>query len=114
MVPKREQLSLLSGALALVQPTLCEGGPGGLASNEAAALGVPMLLSDIAVNREVDEPGVRFFRAGDAQDLAQALQERLAAGPVTAVDPLEMAQRGQQRRAACGRALLQAIELARA
>jgi glycosyltransferase involved in cell wall biosynthesis len=112
MVPKREQLSLLSGALALVQPTLCEGGPGGLASNEAAALGVPMLLSDIAVNREVDEPGVRFFRAGDAQDLAQAMQERLQAGPA-AIDRAEIAQRGQQRRAACGQALLQAIDLAR-
>lgn len=114
MVPKREQLSLLSGALALVQPTLCEGGPGGLASNDAAALGVPMLLSDIAVNREVDEPGVRFFRAGDALELAQAMQQRLVAGPLTAVDPDEIWRRGQQRRAACGRALLQAIELARA
>jgi glycosyltransferase involved in cell wall biosynthesis len=113
LVPKRDQLSLLSGALALVQPTLCEGGPGGLASNEAAALGVPMLLSDIAVNREVDEPGVRFFRAGDAQDLAQAMLERWQAGPRAPLDPADLSRRGQQRRAACGEALLRAIELAR-
>jgi len=52
-IPKRHQLSLLRNSIGLIQPTLFEGGPGGGAAYDAVALGIPVLLSAIPVNREV-------------------------------------------------------------
>jgi glycosyltransferase involved in cell wall biosynthesis len=54
-----------------MQPTLYEGGPGGGATFEAIGMGTPAVVSDIPVNREIDQGGVHFFRAGDAIDLAE-------------------------------------------
>lgn len=70
LIPKREQLALLRGSAALLQPTRFEGGPGGGSVYEAIGLGVPSVVSDIPVNLEIDQGDVRFFRAGDAGDLA--------------------------------------------
>ncbi|MFY9512608.1 MAG: glycosyltransferase family 1 protein [Rubrivivax sp.] len=113
LIPKREQIALVRAALALVQPTLSEGGPGGGAVYDAVSLGVPALVSDIAVNREIDEPEVRFFRAGDADDLARGMHAALQAGSVPAPSSDDLLRRGRQRRAQCGQALLQAIAMAR-
>jgi glycosyltransferase involved in cell wall biosynthesis len=113
LVPKREQIALLSGALALVQPTLSEGGPGGGAAFDAVSLGVPALLSDIAVNREIEEPGVDFFAAGDAASLAEAMRRRLAQGQAPRRPAEQLLAEGRQRRQRAGLALLQAIEAAR-
>jgi glycosyltransferase involved in cell wall biosynthesis len=45
---------------------------------EIAALEIPAVVSDIPENRSVlDERHVRFFRSGDAADLARALRETL-------------------------------------
>lgn len=74
-VERSRQLQLLYGAVALVQPTLFEGGPGGGAASDAIALGVPCLLSDIAVNRELSDPWASFFRVGDPGSLALAMEE---------------------------------------
>jgi glycosyltransferase involved in cell wall biosynthesis len=113
LLPKADQIDLMKGALALVQPTLFEGGPGGGAVYDAVALGVPCLVSDIPVNREITEPGIEFFPVGDPIALA-ALMDSVARGPVANARDVEaLEQRGHARRAACGAQLLAAIDHAR-
>lgn len=109
LIPKQHQIALLRSALALVQPTLFEGGPGGGSVYDAVSLGVPAIVSDVPVNLEIDEPGVRFFKASNVEALAAALAERLAAGPAAAADPAALMTAGQRRRQACGEVLLEAI-----
>ena len=113
LVPKREQIALLHGARALIQPTLSEGGPGGGAAYDAVSLGVPALLSDIAVNREISDAGVQFFRVGDASDLAAKMRAALDQPAPRRPEPAALISLGHERRAACGRVLLQAVAAAR-
>ncbi len=87
-IPKRDQIALLSGALALIQPTRFEGGPGGGAVYDAVSVGVPVVLSDIKVNQEVVAEDLSFFKAGDAAALTTALQAWLNPKPRPAVDTL--------------------------
>jgi glycosyltransferase involved in cell wall biosynthesis len=78
-IPKSDQIALMRGAKAVIQPTLFEGGPGGGSGYEAIALGVPLLLSDIAVNREIDEADhVYFFKTSDADELARLMARQLS------------------------------------
>ena len=81
LIPKRDQLALLRGSAALVQPTLFEGGPGGGAVVEAIGVGTPAVVSDIPVNCEIDQGDVRFFRAGDAKDLAARIADVITRPP---------------------------------
>lgn len=76
-IPKRDQIELLKNAAALVQPTLFEGGPGGGSTYEAVALGRRVLLSDIAVNREIDGGDIRFFPCGDHVALSRLMKDAL-------------------------------------
>jgi glycosyltransferase involved in cell wall biosynthesis len=112
MVPKRQQIALLQEAAGLVQATLSEGGPGGGAAYDALSLGVPALLSDIAVNREIADEGVTFFKAGDAHDLARAMRTFLDTPQPPRPTPEVLVARGRARRAACGQVILQALEAA--
>jgi len=114
LIPKHEQIALLRSALAVVQPTLFEGGPGGGAVFDAVALGVPAIVSDISVNLEVTDPAVCFFRQGDAEHLAQRMRDvlqRPARQPATAP---ELLAAGEQRRRACGDVLIAAATQLRA
>ena len=77
MIPKRDQIELLKGAVALIQPTLFEGGPGGGAAYDAVGLDVPVIASDIPVNLEIDCGQVVFFPAGDAVALAVLMDRAL-------------------------------------
>jgi glycosyltransferase involved in cell wall biosynthesis len=114
MISKLDQLALLRGAVALVQPTLFEGGPGGGAVYDAVALGTRSIVSDIPVNTEIDEPTVTYFKAGDIGALAAAMEATMATCDVTPplADPLELVQRGLERRRACGEVLLEALDCA--
>ena len=114
LIPKLDQLALLRGAVALVQPTLFEGAPGGGAVYDAVALGARSIVSDIPVNTEIDEPSVTYFKAGDVDALAIAMEATLAAYDITlsVADPLELVQRGLERRRACGEVLLGALDCA--
>jgi GNAT superfamily N-acetyltransferase len=80
-IPKRDQIELMKHSVALIQPTLFEGGPGGGATYEAVALGKRVLLSDIAVNREIDTGDVRLFPGGDHAALSALMGETLAETP---------------------------------
>ncbi|MDR3671934.1 MAG: glycosyltransferase family 1 protein [Holophaga sp.] len=108
---KDEQIALLRGAIAVLQPTWFEGGRGGGAASDALALGVPALLSDIAVNREIVQDGCRFFPKGDPAALAALMLEQ-ASAPAPRPDRAELlsrAEAGIQRLSHC---LAGAIELA--
>lgn len=73
LIPKREQIEIMKKSVAVVQPTLFEGTPGGGCVYDAAALGVPAILSDIPVNREVVMDHAFYFEAGNEQDLAEKM-----------------------------------------
>jgi glycosyltransferase involved in cell wall biosynthesis len=74
-ISKEEQLALLNGASLMLQPTLFEGGPGGGATFDAVALGIPSIISDIPVNLEITDPLVNFFTTGDDDNLADLVME---------------------------------------
>lgn len=80
-IPKRDQIELLKHAVALVQPTLFEGGPGGGSTYEAVALGKRVLLSDLPVNLEIDGGEVRFFKCGDHVALSTLMEDVLGEPP---------------------------------
>lgn len=69
-IPKRHQIEIMKSARAVLQPTLFEGGPGGGSVYDAVSLGLPVILSDIPVNREVEGEGVQYFQIGNAENLA--------------------------------------------
>jgi glycosyltransferase involved in cell wall biosynthesis len=73
LVPRRHVISLLRACTALINPSFFEGWSSTV--EEARALGVPMLLSDIAVHREQMQDAATYFDADDAKCLAAKLRE---------------------------------------
>ena len=108
LIPKRAQIELLKGAVALVQTTLYEGGPGGGAAFDAIALDVPLLVSDIPVNREIDCGRAYFFGPTDDAALARLMEEALATETVRQPADTLLAA-GQARIAAAGETVWSAI-----
>ena len=113
MIAKKEQIGLMRGAVAVLQPTLFEGGPGGGSVYDAVSLGVPAIVSDIPVNRELNEPAVSMFPAGDHKRLAEAMIHCLGNPVLRNVDRDSLIARGIARRKLCGMALLDALEQCR-
>lgn len=107
-IPKKDQIDIMKHSVALLQPTLFEGGAGGGSVYDAVALGVPVILSDILVNREVDSAGVRFFVAGAADDMAQKMSAILKENVVRPSRDALITQ-GEVRRQTMGLCLLEAI-----
>ena len=108
LIPKRDQIEIMKHACAVIQPTLFEGGPGGGSVYDAVALDVPVIVSDIPVNREVEGTAIDFFPAGDATMLAAKMKTRLLNPHARALGS-ELIALGQRRRAACGDVLWDAI-----
>ena len=82
LIPRARQIALMRSALAIVQPSLFEGWS--TVVEDARALGRPCLLSDLAVHREQDPPGARFFDPRSSEALADLLAEvweKWPAGP---------------------------------
>lgn len=109
LIPKRDQLALIRGCCALVQPTLFEGGPGGGAVNLALGLGVPAIASDIPINLEIEDGGIAFFRAGDHFSLSEKMTEALDA-PFTAATPRELLEISAQRLTVLGKCITDYLE----
>ena len=107
-IAKSEQIALVRGAVAVIQPTLFEGGPGGGSIYDAVALGVPSIVSDIPVNREVDASNLSYFSPGDDAELARlmlnAMENRKASASVA-----ELLLQGEKRLAKLGQTLDYAI-----
>jgi glycosyltransferase involved in cell wall biosynthesis len=110
LIPKNEQISLVRSDAAMVQPSLFEGGPGGGAVFDAVSLGVPCIVSDVQVNRELNESGVAFFKASDSASLAEKMLDQLAKHK-TRIHPFrtELMALGMYRRQRCGQVLLESI-----
>lgn len=77
LIPKREQIEILKNSVALIQPTLFEGGPGGGSVQEAISLGVKSIVSDIETNLEIDNELVAFFNKQDSHDLCKKMLQEL-------------------------------------
>lgn len=112
LIPKPDQLALIRGSVALIQPTLFEGGPGGGAVYDAVALGRRSIVSDIPINTEIEESTVTFFKASNVESLAAQMISGLAAGDEHSIPPDQtvLIARGIERRRACGNLLMQAVE----
>jgi glycosyltransferase involved in cell wall biosynthesis len=70
-VSTEELAELFGTATAIIDSTLASGFS--LPTLEAMALGVPVLLADTEVFREVGGSAAAYFRAGDPGDLARAV-----------------------------------------
>jgi glycosyltransferase involved in cell wall biosynthesis len=81
LVPKADQLAIMRESVAVIQPTLFEGGPGGGAVYDAVSTRTPSIVSDIPVNREIDIGDTRFFAAGSPEDLAEKMADVLIHPP---------------------------------
>ena len=90
-IPREDQLGLMRGAIAVIQPSLCEGWSTSI--EDAKALGRQVLASDIAVHREQLERNADFFAGDDPAGLAALLQRYAASDPV--VQPIDY---GEARR----------------
>jgi glycosyltransferase involved in cell wall biosynthesis len=80
-IPKKDQITIMRQSVGIIQPTLFEGGPGGGAVYDAISYGVPAIVSDIAINREIKHPLVSFFCVKNPNDLAQKMIQLLD-GPI--------------------------------
>jgi glycosyltransferase involved in cell wall biosynthesis len=111
LIPKIEQIALLRGSIALIQPTLSEGGPGGGAVYDAVAIGARSIVSDIDVNKELTDQNITFFQKCDSLDLSTKMKNliQLDASGLTPIAG-NLLSEGEARRRECGNALLSAIE----
>ena len=114
-IPKRDQIEIMKYAMAVVQPTLFEGGPGGGAVYDAISLDVPALVSNIPVNRELEGQGfsIQFFDPTSAQALASLMLERLRQPTMQRKDASTLIEEGRLRRRAVGEILVQTIQASR-
>ncbi len=78
-IPRADQLGLMAGAIAVVQPSLCEGWS--TVVEDAKSAGRHVLASDIAVHREQLQSGVDFFAPEDAAALAGLLRRHSEQDP---------------------------------
>lgn len=87
MLPRDDQLGLTAGAIAVIQPSLCEGWS--TVVEDAKALGRHVLASDIAVHREQLDRNADFFATNDDERLAALIRGYAKSDP--AVQPLDYA-----------------------
>lgn len=111
-IPKRDQIEIMKNAIAVVQPTLFEGGPGGGSVYDAISLGVPAILSDIEINRELDGLGylLHFFSPMDYEQLFFIMNLVLQASDRSCPSPSELIADGICRRNELGSVLAKAID----
>lgn len=69
-ISKIDQLCIMKNCIAVIQPTLFEGGPGGGAVFESVAYGIRSIVSNIPVNLEIEDESVVFFEKQSPDDLA--------------------------------------------
>jgi glycosyltransferase involved in cell wall biosynthesis len=92
MIPRYDQIMLMRGASAIVQPSLFEGWSTVL--EDARALGKSVIASDFPVHIEQNLEHAIYFRRGDSSDCARAILEHYARAILNeAPDQSEMRQR---------------------
>lgn len=77
-LPKIDQISLMKKSVSVIQPTLFEGGPGGGSSFDAISLGIPLIVSDIEVNKEIGiDERIFYFNSSNEDDLVKKMDQVL-------------------------------------
>lgn len=89
LVPKLDQINIMINSIAVIQPTLFEGGPGGGSIYESIAYGVRNIISDIPINLEIEDSLTTFFKASDENDLARQMC-KLLLEPFLKIDEEEL------------------------
>jgi len=82
LIPRSEQVQLMRGAAAIIQPSLFEGWSALV--EEARALGKKIFLSDIPMHREQEPENCSFFNPYDPESLMEILMTEwphLRSGP---------------------------------
>ncbi len=76
LVPKEHQVEIMKRAIAVVQPSKFEGGPGGGSVYDSTSLGIRSIVSDISINRELptDEAFISLFKVGNPADLLEKMR----------------------------------------
>lgn len=77
LIPKLDQIEIMKNAELVIQTTLFEGGPGGGEIWDSCALGVRSIISDIPINKEIEDELVTFFEKGNYMDLANKIINHL-------------------------------------
>ena len=73
-IPKMDQIQMIKNSVALIQPSLFEGDPGGCSVYNANSLVIPSIIADIRVNNEVEDSDlIRHFEAKNPEDLADKM-----------------------------------------
>lgn len=110
-IPKDDQLELMKSAIAVIQPTLFEGGPGGGAVYDAVSLGIRSIVSDIPINQELPLHAQRLalFEPRNADDLADRMAEMMAANYVRP-SPEDLYQQSRESTRMLSARLYQAID----
>lgn len=72
MIPRYDQIMLMRGASAIMQPSVFEGWSTVL--EDARALNQRIIATDFPVHLEQNLPGALYFRMSDAADCAQAIR----------------------------------------
>lgn len=111
LIPKNEQMAIMRNAVAVIQPTEFEGGPGGGSIQDAIALGVTTIVSDIPVNREIEEFIDYFFDLDDIEGLA-SIMIRVSSSVATPKDRRDLVSCGLARRQQLGDKLWEVAALA--
>lgn len=73
-ISKLEQIKIMCNSVGVIQPTLFEGNPGGGIAYNALAMDIPIILSDISVNKELNYEKADFFEAKNAKKLAAKMK----------------------------------------
>ena len=93
LIPRREQIAVLRGAAAVVQPSLFEGWS--TVVEDVRACGRPIFLSDIAVHREQAPPRATYFAPESVEELALVLRQqwpRIEPGPDSIAERLALSE----------------------
>jgi hypothetical protein len=108
-IPKLDQISLLKKSIAVIQPTLFEGGPGGGITYDSISVGHRIIVSDIPVNREINETrNVYFFNPHDHNDLFLKMLKLINSNFVRDSKDI-LWKKGQVRMKNCGNLLMKVI-----
>ena len=112
LIDRYDQIQLLRGALAVVQPSLFEGWS--TVMEDARLLGKTIIYSDIPVHLEQNPPYGFSFKAGDVRSLARAFGDAAGLFGATAgsVREKEAAQAAEERRMSFGINIVKMMEAA--
>lgn len=113
-IPKNHHIAIMQKAIAVIQPTLFEGGPGGGSAQHAIAINTPVILSDIPVNLELqhEAPNIFYFKAKCSESLAEKMVELLRKPHIKKRTNQDLWEAGQQRIKRLSTTLLKAIDIA--